>query len=139
MRLPGREIYRRIERRGLAGSLALALSVAACYGTLAAVAALSALGVTLAVDTGLWAGAIVLFAALAAASVGLGARKHGAVVALLPALAGLALVAYAMFGHYDRVLELAGFALLAGAVAWDFRLRSRSRRNAHGRDRGAQN
>jgi hypothetical protein len=44
-----------------------------------------------------------------------------------------------MFGRYDRVLELAGFALLAGAVAWDFRLRSRSRCNAHGRDRGAQN
>ena len=132
-----RQVWRAIEHRGLGGSVALALSVAACYGTLAAVATLSALGVTLAVDTGVWAGAIVLFAALAAAGVGLGARAHGSAAPLAPALAGAALVGYAMFGNYHRVLELAGFALLGAAVFWDLRLRSRAKCEAPGAGRAA--
>lgn len=130
MAVDPRQVWRAIGRRGLGGSVALALSVAACYGTLAAVAALSALGVTLAVDTGVWAAAIVLLAALAAVGVGLGARVHRSATPLAPALAGAALVGYAMFGDYHRVLELAGFALLAAAVYWDLRLRSRAKRES---------
>jgi arsenite methyltransferase len=124
--LDPRHLLRAIERRGLAGTAALVLSVIACYGTLVAVAALSALGVTLAVNTGIWAGAIVLFALLATAIIALGIRKHGSAAPLLPALAGTALLGYVMFGRFDRLLELAGFALLATAVFWDFRLRSRA-------------
>jgi hypothetical protein len=131
-----RQLWLAIERRGLGGTAALALSIVACYGTLAAVAALAALGVTLAVDTGVWAGAIVLFAALAAVSVGLGARTHGSAAPLAPAVAGAALIGYVMFGQYDRVLELAGFAALAAAVFWDFRLRSRAKRERSGAGRG---
>lgn len=134
MTVDPRELWRGIARRGLAGTAALALSVGACYGTLAAVAALSALGVALAVDTGVVAGVIVLFAALAAVSVALGARTHRSAAPLAPALAGAALVGYAMFGHYDPMLELAGFALLAAAVFWDFRLRSRAKRERPGGD-----
>jgi arsenite methyltransferase len=100
-----RQLWRAIERRGLGGTAALALSIVACYGTLAAVATLSALGV----------------------------RTHGSAAPLAPAFAGGALIGYAMFGHYDRVLELAGFALLAAAVFWDFRLRSRAKRESPGR------
>jgi NADH:ubiquinone oxidoreductase subunit 6 (subunit J) len=121
-----RQAWRAIERRGLVGGSALALSVAACYGTLGAVAALSALGVTLAVDTRMWAAAIVLFAAIAAIGVGLGARAHRSAAPLAPAFAGVALVGYAMFGHYHRAIEVAGFALLGAAVLWDYRLRSRA-------------
>ena len=43
------------------------LAILAYYGTLLLVAVLSALGVTLAVDDGAWAGAIVFFALLATA------------------------------------------------------------------------
>jgi hypothetical protein len=131
-----RALWRAIERRGLGASAALALSVGTCYGTLAAVAALAALGVALAVNTGVLAGAIVFFAALATVSVALGARTHRSAAPLVPALAGAALVGYAMFGHYDPVLEAAGFVVLAAAVFWDFRLRSRAKRGRPSRDTG---
>jgi len=108
-------------RRGVGGIAALGLSLAACYGTLAAVAALSALGVTVAVNPGAWAGAIVFFALLATLFVGLGARRHGSLAPLLPALAGSALLAYVMFGRYDRALEIVAFVLLAAAVYADHR------------------
>lgn len=122
-----RRLVRAVRERGLSGTVALVLSIVACYGTLAAVALLSALGVTLSVNTGLWAGAIVLFALLATAVVGLGFRRHHALAPLVPALAGTALLAYVMFVRFDRVLELVSFVLLAAAVYWDYRLRGRAR------------
>jgi len=118
---------RTIDSGRVAGPISLLLSLLACYGTLAAVAALSALGVTLVVNTNVWAGAIVLFAAIATIIVGLGVRRHGSVAPLLPALAGTVLLTYVMFVSFDRVLELIAFALLAGAVYWDYRLRGRPR------------
>jgi hypothetical protein len=115
-------------RGRFAALFTLVLSLLACYGTLAALAALSALGVTLALDPGIWAGVIVLFAVLAAAAVALGARRHGSMLPVLPALAGVALLGYVMFGRFDRVLELVAFALLGAAVLWDYRLRAPSER-----------
>lgn len=115
------------DRRGNGGIVALGLSIAACYGTLAAVAALSALGITVAVNPGAWAGAIVLFALLATLFVGLGARQHRSVAPLLAALAGTALLGYVMFGRFDRLLEILAFALLAAGVYADHRLRTRAR------------
>jgi hypothetical protein len=106
----------------------LALSLLACYGTLAALAALSALGVTLALNPVIWAGVIVLFAVLAAAAVALGARRHGSMLPVLPSLAGVALLGYVMIGRFDRVLEFVAFALLGAAVFWDYRLRVRTGR-----------
>ncbi len=125
--LAPRGAVRAINPRRSAGPIALLLSLLACYGTLAAVALLSALGVTLVVNPGVWAGAIVLFAALATVIVGLGMRRHGSLAPLAPALAGTALLGYVMFASFDRALELIAFALLAGAVYWDYRLRGRPR------------
>lgn len=113
---------RRRLRPGLPGALALVLSLLACYGTLAAVAALSALGVTLALHEGAWAGTVVLFALLALAAVVAGRGQHGRLAPSLPALAGTLLLGYVMLVDFDRLLELAAFALLALAVAWDARL-----------------
>lgn len=103
--------------------LALLLAVLACYGTLALIAALSLLGITLVVHEGAWAAAIVSFSLLAAAVVGLGMRRHRSVGPLVPALAGAGLIIYVMFSSYSRVIEIAGFALLGLATFWDFRLR----------------
>lgn len=106
----------------LAG-IAAALSIAACYGTLVVVGALSLLGVSLSINTGLWAGAIVLFAVLAAAGVALGYRRHHRAGPLVAAVAGAALIAWVMFGSFDRLLEVGGFVALVAAAIWDWRLK----------------
>jgi hypothetical protein len=106
----------------LAG-IAAVLSVAACYGTLLVISILSLLGVSLAVNTGLWAGTIVLFAVLAAAGVALGYRRHCRPGPAILAVAGAALIAWVMFGSFDRVLEVIGFLALVSATIWDWRLK----------------
>ena len=128
-----RRVAAAIERRGLSGTLALIVAALSCYGTLAAIAILSLLGVTLAVSNAAVASVIVFFAVLAAALVGLGLRKHGSAAALIPAIAGAAMVGFALLVAYHWALELAGFLLLAAAVFWDFRLRARAvRAPGHG-------
>jgi arsenite methyltransferase len=122
-RFDPRRIAVAIERRGLAGVVAFGLAACACYGTLAALALLSLLGVTLAVNEAAVSGVVALLAVLAAAVVGLGMRRHRSAMAVMPAVVGAALIAYALLISHDRVLELAGFVLLAAAVAWDWRLR----------------
>lgn len=122
-RIDPRRLAKAVQRRGLGGMLALLLAVLACYGTLALIAALSLLGITLVVHEGAWAAAIVSFSLLAAAVVGLGMRRHRSVGPLVPALAGAGLIIYVMFSSYSRVIEIAGFALLGLATFWDFRLR----------------
>jgi arsenite methyltransferase len=122
-RLDPRRWIADLHRRGLAGTAALATSVACCYGSLAAIALLSFAGFTLALNDAAVAGAIMLFAALAALAVRAGTKHHGRRGPLVLAVAGVAVLAYAMLLHYHFGTELAGFALLAGAVLWDFRLR----------------
>ncbi len=108
----------------LAGVAAL-LSIVACYGTLFTISVLSALGVTLVVHDGAWAGAISLFAVLAVAGVFLGYRRHRTLAPLVLAAIGAAIILWVMLGSYDRILELIGFgALIAGAI-WDWRLKRR--------------
>jgi ubiquinone/menaquinone biosynthesis C-methylase UbiE len=104
----------------LAGALSLGGALLACYGTLGALALLSAAGIQLAVNETLWAGAVVLGAVLTAASVAAGSWRRGRLAAAL-ALAGAAIVAYTQLAGYDLLLELAGFGLLAATLALDFR------------------
>jgi ubiquinone/menaquinone biosynthesis C-methylase UbiE len=110
-------------RRGLWGMLGLAAALLACYGTLALVGLLSALGASLAINEGAWAGAITAFAALTVTAVAAGWRKHGSVGPLLPGILGFALIAYTMFSEYLRSVELVGFTLLTIAALWDYRVR----------------
>jgi hypothetical protein len=98
------------------------LSITACYGTLAVVSVLSLLGVTLAINPGVWAGAISLFALLALGGVALSYRRHRIGGPLAIAAIGAALVVWAMVGSYSRIAELAGFAGLITAAIWDWRL-----------------
>jgi energy-coupling factor transporter transmembrane protein EcfT len=107
-------------RCGLA-PLATALSLVACYGTLAAVALLGALGIGIALNEAVWAGAIVLFAALAVAALALRWRRHGRGLPVLLGGAGLALIVFAMYVSHSLPIELGGFALLCLGTWADWR------------------
>jgi len=134
-RLDPRRLLRDIRLRGLAGMLSLAMALLACYGTLGLVGLMSALGVGLAVDEGIWAGAILSFAWLACAVIALGVRKHGSFGPLVFGLAGSGTLTYTLLLDYRLAIEIAGFALLAIATAYDYRqrrwstVRNRERKN----------
>jgi len=100
------------------------LSLVTCYGTLALVGVLGALGITIAVNNAIWAGAIVGFAVLAVIGLALGYRRHHKPAALIIGLTGAALISYTMLADYSRVIELSGFALLALAAFWDRRVKA---------------
>lgn len=108
-----------IGERGLWGAVAAAVSLIACYGTLALVGLLAMFGLTVSVNEAIWAAAIAGAAVVAVVATGLNAWRHRQPWPLMVAGLGASLVVYAMFGMYDPVIEGAGFALLIGAVALD--------------------
>jgi hypothetical protein len=111
----------------LAGGATI-LAFATCAGTQLPVGMLSLMGATLVVVQGASAGAISALVLLAVMGVLLGYRHHRAPVPLILALVGAALVLWVMLGRDDRLMELAGFAALAAASAWDWRLKRANRK-----------
>lgn len=111
----------------LHGGVALALSLLACYGTLAAVAVLPVFGVVLAPDDTLWRVAIVAPAVLVVLVLAWGARRRAGWQPATLALAGTALLAGLMFWHMNRALELLAFAMLLAAVLAERRRCTRPR------------
>ncbi|WP_104018573.1 MerC domain-containing protein [Roseovarius nitratireducens] len=109
------------QNRSWMAALATGLSLIACYGTLAAIVVLGALGVGIALNETVWAGAIVLFAALAVAALALRWRRHGRGVPVLLGGAGLALIVFAMNVSYSLPAELGGFVLLCLGTWADWR------------------
>ena len=112
-----------ILRSGLIAGVGTLLSVAACYGTLALISVLGTLGIAIAVDNSLWTGAIVAFAVLAVIGLGLGLLRHGKSWPVLIGGLGAAIVVYAMYVQYDRMVEISGFVLLSLAALGDWRLK----------------
>jgi len=102
-------------------AIATLLSLIACYGSLLTLAALGAMGVTVALHEGAWALAIVAFAALAVFGLFAGRRRHGANPPLVLGFCGAAALAYAMFVTYSRPVEIGGFGLLICAAWLDWR------------------
>lgn len=105
------------------GLVATALALASCYGTLAIVAILSAVGIAPGLDDGVWAAAIALFTVAAVAAVALGHWRHGRVGPVLLAAGGSCLILWTQFGTYILTVELVGFAALIAGAVWDWRLR----------------
>ncbi len=110
-------------RFGWLAGAATVLSLIACYGTLVVISLLGVLGIAIAVNKALWAGAIVAFAALAVGGLGLGLVRHRRPWPILVGGLGAVVLGYAMYVHYARLTELAGFVLLCLAAFWDWRLR----------------
>lgn len=111
--------------------LAAALSLVACYGTLAAIGLLGALGVTIAFNEAVWAWAIVLFAGLTFAVLMVRRHRHGRIVPSALAGIGLLLIGFTMLVTYYRVIELVGFVFLCAGTVMDWRFgRSRSETQA---------
>jgi len=100
---------------------ATALSLLACYGTLAATALLGALGVSIGLGETAWAGTIVVFAWLALLALWCGWRRHRALRPITIAAVGVMIITFTMLAAYDRVLELTGFALLCTGTFLDWR------------------
>lgn len=106
---------------GLLAPAGTILSILACYGTLAVVGALSLMGITLTVNEGLWAGAIVLFALVAFAGLFLGWRVHRTLSPVLLGALGTGMILWTMTGAYSRSVEITGFVCLAAAAWLDWR------------------
>ena len=105
------------------GLAASGLALASCYGTLAVVIVLSAAGISLNLDEGIWAAAIALIVLVAVAAMVPGLRRHGNIGPSLLAAVGFGLIVWTLFGDYTLVVEIAGFAALVAGAAWDWRLR----------------
>lgn len=103
---------------------ATALAALSCYGTTVLIGLLSLLGISLAIDGRVWAGAISLFALLATITIALSFRRHRVVGPLALGTIGLALILWVMYRAYSPVLEVAGFVFLVAATLWDWRARS---------------
>jgi len=99
------------------GITATILALFACYGTLAFVGALSAVGVTVEIENGLWAVVIVAFFGLAVGLIAF--RNAGSYGPTLLGLLGFGLIFWVMFGHYSWTTELIAFAILIAAGLWN--------------------
>jgi hypothetical protein len=111
----------------LAGGATI-LAFATCAGTQLLVGTLSLMGATLVAVQGASAGVIGALVLLAVVGLLLGYRRHGAPAPLILALLGAAPILWVMLGRDDRLMELAGFAALAAAAVWDWRLKRATRK-----------
>lgn len=108
--------------RRLAG-IGTILSLITCYGTLALVSILGALGFVFAINNTIWAGAIVAFAIIAVIGLAFGLSRHHRIFPFIIGILGTELIIYTMLVDYSRVIELSGFALLVMAAFLDWRIK----------------
>lgn len=100
---------------------AAALAILSCYGTTVLIGLLSLLGISLAINEGIWAAAISAFAILATIGIATSYRRHGIIGPTVVAVLGLGLILWVMYGSYSRGVELVGFVLLIVGTLWDWR------------------
>jgi hypothetical protein len=108
---------------GRYSGIAVALSVVTCYGTLALVAILSLMGVSMPLHEGTWATVIVVLAWIAVLAMGVNLQRHRSFGPFIIADVGALLVSWVMFVDFNRPMEIMGFGLLIAAALWDRQLR----------------
>jgi len=107
------------------GSAASLLAVVACYGTLAAVALLSIIGISIKIDESTLAKLITGLLALALGGIGYSYSVHRHPGPLMLSVASAAMLLWVFYGGYSKPLELSGFAGLIIASISDFRTKKR--------------
>lgn len=112
-----------LQRLGRYSGIAVVLSIAACYGTLALVAILSLAGVTLSIHEGAWAGVIVVLAWIAVLAMGINIHRYRHFGPFILSDIGALLVSWVMLVDYSRTMEGVGFAALLMAAFWDRHLK----------------
>jgi hypothetical protein len=108
-------------RGGQLELLFAALAFIACNGTFILVAALSALGLTIAINPHLQAAAISLFAVLSLLLVYRQFRRHRARGPLLLSAAACTVLIGTMYLYFDKLIESVGLLALVGAALWSWR------------------
>lgn len=108
------------------GSATSLLAVVTCYGTLAAVALLSFVGISVELDEGLLVKLITGLLVLALAGMGYSYRIHRHPGPLVLSVASASLLLWVFYGNYSKSLELTGFIALIIASLWDFRAKKRA-------------
>ncbi len=103
---------------GRLAAVGVVLSVSFCYGKAALELWPEQLGLDLSVPVNVHLQAVLMALAAAAAVFGLwrDRRAHGASMAFAIGLSGLAVLLWALYGHYDRVVEFAAYIALISAV-----------------------
>ncbi|QIT56597.1 methyltransferase domain-containing protein [Aquisalimonas sp. 2447] len=117
---------RSLWRRGIIGAASLGLALLTCYGTMAALGLLAAMGAGVGLHEGAWAAAIALFAVLSVVAIAPGMRYHRNPGPVAVGAAGALVVCYALFVDYSLIVELTGFVILAVGVTWDIHHRRRT-------------
>ena len=107
------------------GSVTSLLAVVACYGTLAAVALLSLLGVGVDISEATLVKLITALLILALLGMSYSYRLHRHPGPLLLSVVAAALLFWVFYGIYLKSLELTGFACLIVASVWDFRVKKK--------------
>jgi len=105
------------------GAATSLLAVVACYGTLAAVALLPIVGISVEIDEGLMVKLISGLLILALAGMAYSYHMHRHPGPLLLSIASAALLLWVFYGNYSKPLELAGFVALVVASVLDFRIK----------------
>jgi hypothetical protein len=108
------------------GSATSLLAVVACYGTLATVALLSVIGISIEIDEGLLVKLVSGLLVLALAGMGYSYSLHRHLGPLLLSFGAAALLLWVFYGSYSKPLELTGFIALVFASVWVFRVKKRA-------------
>lgn len=108
---------------GRYSGVAVTLSLLACYGTLALVAALSLAGISMSIHEGVWAAVIVVFAWIAVLALGVNVRRHRSLGPFIIGDVGALMVSWVMLVQFSRAMEILGFALMIVAAFWDRKMR----------------
>ena len=108
------------------GSLSGLLAVIACYGTLAAVALLSLIGINIHLDEALMVKLVSGLLLLALAGMGHSFSMHRHPGPLLLSIVSATVLIWVFFVSHTKALEMSGFAMLLLASLWDWRLKKQS-------------